>query len=380
MQFDDLSRCSLSDQPLPPGGVLRALRDSAETAGVDPVAELYNEALRYANEGHLRLSKERLEVLLALSPDDGEARLLLGKVFVAGQRWKDALTALDEATANGQSVPGKLRTAIEDHLRRQTRADEEQRAATLAREQGEIKALRQEARRLRSENAQLVGSNHELDRESKKWAWVAMASAGFTVLFVRGSLLFGGGAAPDASTTPGIIDDISPPVAALSTEAPISTVQGSPVVEALPPEAPAIEAPTPDELEAPLPQTDEAAHDLARQLAEARTTQGIDAVQVSEGVATLSGSVATHFDRKEAIAIALASPNVNSVNAEDLVVTAQSQGTTHTVVSGDMLGGIAYRYYGDSSLSQQIIDANESLLHGGTNLAIDMVLVIPPLN
>ena len=67
------------------------------------------------------------------------------------------------------------------------------------------------------------------------------------------------------------------------------------------------------------------------------------------------------------------------MNAEDLVVIAQSQGTTHTVVSGDMLGGIAYQYYGDSSLSQHIIAANESLLHGGTSLSIDMVLVIPPL-
>src|SRR5690606_20777515 len=157
------SRSSYSDQPIPPGGVVRALRQAAESTGLDAPAELYNEALRYATHGHLRQARERLGVLLALAPEDGEARLLLAKVHVAGQRWRDALAALDEAAAYGEPVPLALRQAVEENLSADEAFEDEHRAARSAREQGEIKALRQEARRLRSENAQLVGRNRDLE-------------------------------------------------------------------------------------------------------------------------------------------------------------------------------------------------------------------------
>src|SRR5689334_9342416 len=88
-------RASHSEQPVPLGGVPRALREAAEMAGLDPVAQLYNEALRYAQEGHLRLARERLQVLLCMAPDDGDGRLMLARVHVAGQRWSEALAALD---------------------------------------------------------------------------------------------------------------------------------------------------------------------------------------------------------------------------------------------------------------------------------------------
>ena len=101
--FHNPSRTSHSEQAVPLGGIPRALREAAELAGIDPVAELYNEALRYAQEGHLRLSRERLQMLLCMAPDDGDARLMLARVFVAGQRWSDALSALDEATNCGLS-------------------------------------------------------------------------------------------------------------------------------------------------------------------------------------------------------------------------------------------------------------------------------------
>ena len=99
LQFDNASRSSHSDQPVPLGGVPRALREAAEMSGLDPVSELYNEALRYASEGHLRLARERLQMLLCMKPDDGESRLMLAKIFVAGQRWQDAIAALDEAAS-----------------------------------------------------------------------------------------------------------------------------------------------------------------------------------------------------------------------------------------------------------------------------------------
>ena len=41
-------------------------------------------------------ARERLAILLALAPEDGEARLLLAKVQVAAQKWREALAALDD--------------------------------------------------------------------------------------------------------------------------------------------------------------------------------------------------------------------------------------------------------------------------------------------
>ena len=108
-EFDQSTRQSSSEQPVPLGGVPRALREAAEMAGLDPIAQLYNEALRYGREGHLRLARERLQVLLCMAPDDGEARLMLARVHVAGQRWSDALAALDEAQSCGVDVPMSLR-------------------------------------------------------------------------------------------------------------------------------------------------------------------------------------------------------------------------------------------------------------------------------
>lgn len=380
LQFDDMSRCSLSDQPLPPGGVLRALRDAAETAGLDPVAELYNEALRYANEGHLRLARERLDVLVALSPDDGEARLLLGKVFVAGQRWKEALSALDEAATNGQNVPSELRSAIEEHLRRQSESDEEQRSAAMAREQGEIKALRQEARRLRSENAQLIGTNHEMEQESKKWAWIAAGAAGFTVLFVLGSLIFGGSNADqvaDFDANPVIIDDVSPPevVAASVVDLRAPVIEDAGFASMNHP----AETAAPEVFEAPAGNRGPAA-ELAQLFAQRAATQGIDSVEVTNGVAVLKGSVATHFDKKDAMTTAGSARGVTSVNANDLTINARTRGATHIVGKGDMLGGLAYQYYGDSSLANTILNANNGVLHGKSNLSIGMELDIPAID
>ena len=41
IRFDQASRTSHSDQPVPLGGVPRAMREAAEMAGLDPLAELY---------------------------------------------------------------------------------------------------------------------------------------------------------------------------------------------------------------------------------------------------------------------------------------------------------------------------------------------------
>ena len=43
------ARQNRSDVEVPRGGLPRALRELAELNGMDPIAQLYNEALQYAN-------------------------------------------------------------------------------------------------------------------------------------------------------------------------------------------------------------------------------------------------------------------------------------------------------------------------------------------
>ena len=63
--------------------------------------------------------------------------------------------------------------------------------------------------------------------------------------------------------------------------------------------------------------------------------------------------------------------------------TAQGTGTTepvtYAVQAGDTLAAIAYRFYGDTAQSTQIVHANSDILGGGAALAIGQRLVIPTL-
>lgn len=361
VEFDPTgSRSSYSDQPVPPGGVVRALRLAAESNGLDAVAELYNEALRFATEGHLKQARERLHVLLALAPEDGEARLLLAKVHVAGQRWRDAIAALDEATACGQVVPGVLRQAIDEHLQADDASEAEQQAARGAREQGEIKALRQEARRLRSENAQLLGRNRDLERETRKWAITTAVASGVALVFVVGNLLFGGGSAPDPDR-----------IAAQRNRNP-----AIPTEVVAPPMAPvdAVAAPV-----APVP-----AATLGHLAAESlRVAPGLDdtALELTfdGSKAILGGSVVRHEQIAKARAALIKVRGIESVDTASVTVTARTSGAVHTVAKGDTLGGIAGRYYGDSGRADTILKANKAVLKGKPNLQIGQRLTIPAL-
>jgi nucleoid-associated protein YgaU len=52
----------------------------------------------------------------------------------------------------------------------------------------------------------------------------------------------------------------------------------------------------------------------------------------------------------------------------------------HVVQSGETLGQIALRYYGDANRWQAIYDANRGQLPSPNALAVDMRLTIPPLS
>lgn len=349
-QFDDPSRASHSEQPVPLGGVPRALREAAEMSGLDPIAELYNEALRYASEGHLRLGRERLQMLLCMAPDDGEARLLLAKIHVAGQKWQDALAALDEAQACGMPVPSSLRRAVEDHLRAEEAATDEQRAALRAREQGEVKTLRQEARRLRSENAHLVGRCAELERETRKWAWSTAGVSSLAILFIGMSLLFGGGSAE------------AEPAEELAATVPTADAPASPA-------APASEAPR---------STASIASQAANALSAAPGLDGTTLeVEVAGGKATVSGEVQSHQQLRTASRVLSGVSGIHEVDVSRVEITAVTKGTTHVVVRGDTLSHIAQQYYGDSTRAQAILKANKGTTP--SNLRIGQELRIPPV-
>lgn len=362
VQFENAARTSHSDQPVPLGGVPRALREAAEMAGLDPVAELYNEALRYATEGHLRLARERLQMLLCMKPDDGEARLMLARVHVAGQRWQDAMAALDEAQSCGQAVPVPLRRAVEDHLRAEEAAEDEERAAMRAREQGEIKALRQEARRLRSENAMLVGRTADLEKETRRWAWATAGVSVLTAVFIVTNLVVGGDA-------PAMVP-VNEEVAELPDDAPTEEVVVSPgPSEPLPT--------TPPERQTPQDLATRAAHALA-------AAPGLDGtaleVEVTGTAARVAGEVRTARQRKTAEKVLAGIQGVGTVDVSGVEVIARTRGTVHEVQKGDTLGRIATEYYGEATLADQIYKANKPALKSPTALQIGQALKIPKVD
>ncbi len=350
IRFDQASRTSHSDQPVPLGGVPRAMREAAEMAGLDPCAELYNEALRYATEGHLRLARERLQMMLCMAPDDGEARLMLAKVHVAGQRWQESLAALDEAQAHGQPVPMNLRRAVEDHIRAEEASADEHRSALRAREQGEIKALRQEARRLRSENAMLLGRSTELERETRKWAWTTAGVSSLAILFIIANMFLGSGLS--SSEAPQAEDAVF-----ASTE---------PDGEAAANEVPA----TPADL----------ANRAATALAAEPELDGTNLeVAVRGDAARLSGEVVSHKQLRSAEQTLMGAEGIRTVDIEGVSVLARTEGTTHTVAKGDTLSHIANSYYGDSTQAKRILRANRGTLKSAASLSIGQVLKIPSI-
>ncbi len=358
--FDGISRASRADQPVPLGGVPRALREAAEVAGLDPLNELYNEALRYAQEGHLRLSRERLQMLLCMAPDDGQARLMLARVHVAGQRWRDAIAALDEAASCGVTVPPALRRAVEDHLQAERSAAEEHRDAARAREQGEVRALRAEARRLRSEQVQLTGRATDLEREVRKWAWSTAGVSVLSAVFIVATLFFGGG---------------SPDAAELSPEAVAAAETEELLAEENLPEGVQVAA---DPIEmAKDPKSANVAAKAANALSNAPDLDGTALeLKVKDNKAVLGGEVDRFTQMRTAEDLLKAIDGIDEVDASKVVILARTQGTTYTVKGGDTLSHIARRHYGDSQLTKPIEKANKVT---STNLRVGQTLTIPPV-
>lgn len=184
VDFDDPPRrapAAASDGINIPERIARTL----EQAGIDAPCGLYNEALELARSGHLGASAGRLQMLLGLDPEDGDALLLFAKVLAAQGRPAEALTRLDLAVGAGVLPPAGLRDFLENAIRAERAREEEQRARLMAREQGEIRALRTETRHLRSDNVRL--ESEVVDVQSREQLW-KLATLG-TALFATGVVL-----------------------------------------------------------------------------------------------------------------------------------------------------------------------------------------------
>ncbi|MBX2799297.1 MAG: LysM peptidoglycan-binding domain-containing protein [Myxococcales bacterium] len=410
---------SASEIAMPQGGVPRALREAAEVAGIDPSAELFNEAMRYAEEGHLRIARERLQMLLCMVPDDAEARMMLARVHAQGKRWSDALAALDEAVSHGQHVPRSLRRAIEDRLQAERSQSQEHRVAVQARSTGELQLLREEARRLRSEKTELGVRVASLEREVRKWAWATMGVSVMAIgLFVGWFALTGAGLGtdlriataaipleqtamdvdvaraaprrtPDAAPAGSLAATVAPalgadgatvaasvgPVPVLMAAAPSGTAEQLEAVEALrgraqQPEGSAVEA-------APAGPMD--AIDVALHAIETEPGLADVAVRLSKraDAIVVTGEMSNYLQRKRLEQI-LVDAGVTFVDFTDVVVLSRVNGAIHRVEAGETLSHVAHRYYGNAMLTQPIQQAND--LEEGLTIQAGQRLTVPPLS
>jgi LysM repeat protein len=301
------------------------LLDSSE---IDAPSSLYDEALALAKEGRFAPSTDRLRMLLTLDPIDSDASLLLGKVLAARGQWQEALQRLDNAGANGAAIPSTLRERVENALRNQIQDAEEHRLRLASRERSEIRNLRGEAKRLRSDNAILDSQVQALYKRVRLWSSATALVSGCAAALLLVAIVSGGSSTAE-TTLPQIAE-----------AAPI---------------APQV--------------SDKAVADAATMSA---TSYGYGVETTATPVETTAAVAATP---------SIETPAVTSAPVESIETTATGIDlpTSHTVVSGDTLGSIALNYYGKSSKWRNIRDANPSALGGSIKLSLGMELNIPQI-
>jgi len=294
-------------------GIIEKIGMALDEAGVEAAPQLYEEALELARSGLLGAARDRLRMLLCLDPESGDSRLLLAKVFVGQQRWADALSQLDAARTLGVQVPSSLQAKVEAGLETERNASEvnAQRAAT--REQAELKALRSEARRLRTENTRLARERKQLRGRANLWSAATAGLGGLSVVLLA-FLWLGSPADTDAELVvdaPVLGEEIA--VVASLGDQPVALQEAAAAVDHSDPVNQAIE----DLLELP--------------------TEGINTGVVSD---------------------------------------APSE-RVHVVVSGDSLYELAWTYYDEGTKWKAIKDANPGKIKGKNGLSLGTELIIP---
>jgi len=115
--------------------------------------------------------------------------------------------------------------------------------------------------------------------------------------------------------------------------------------------------------------TDAEAADNIKQHLEIKTS-GLSNLEVAfdDGVATICGNCTSQALREQAILIAGNIKGVEKVVADDLRAPepkpeeAEEKAEIYEIVSGDTLGGIAKRYYGNASKYMTIFEANRDII------------------
>ncbi len=363
LEFDEPGRPS---QPLG-GDAPSVIADTLRHQGIDAPSSLYNEALNLAREGLLGPSAQRLQMLLCLDPDDADAHLLLCKVYAAQNKPGDALARLEAAVEAGAFAPAGLREHLEGLIRTDRQRDEEHRTRVGAREQGEIKALRQEARSLRSETTRLEVEVTETKDRERLWRITAMAAAGATVLAV---MIFGAvslfGASPvEAATSVDAVADATP---APPVPPEILAVQQQAAQEAADQAAKQV-------LTAP------AVAFVAPPAAVHAPAMPIPGEDSKTAKATKTDTKATKTDAKtaktDAKSTTSTSKTAHTTTDSATQKTSSTGSFTHKVVAGDTLYSLAGKFYGDKAEYTKIRDANASVLKGSSALKLGMKLSIP---
>ena len=285
------------------------IRRALVFAELDASDALYDEAVSLAREGHLGKARDRLRMMLTLNPADGGGHLLLAKVFGAQRKWSEAIAELDAAAACGQRLPLGLKEAMVESRD----LDAGPRTPRVVRTDGELKALRDEARRLRSAHSRMEREQRELEHRAQVWT---IATGVVTAVAALALVMVG-------LSWPG------------EEEYGVEQLAGvEEVVED--------EGPTLDEL----PSEDDAIVEVAPAPERERTVNARPAP-------------------------------VEEEPAEARIDIPREPVNAYTVRSGDTLWKIAGRVYGDKTRWKEIRDANQDQLKGDTGLRVGMVLAIP---
>lgn len=340
------------------GSMLKTLIKLTEQNRLDVGSELYNEALDLANMSDLTGARLRLQVLLGLYPSDGDAHLLLARVHSAASQWRLALVDIQAAEACGTVVPDKLKATVERAVQAESSWHEDH-SAKEDRENGELKKLRSELRRLRTENTQLSSKARDTEKESARWAWVAAGTSVIASLFIVGRLVIGGA---DVDPTP-------------VPTAPAAAIGGSEASVVAAPEAPAPAKPAGSLGSIRNEDLAKVANDA---LAAAGAADGLKVV-VRGTSATITGSAKNNKQLQTALRAVQGTAGVDKVSADSVINLAMRDGATHVVASGDTLSKIAVEYYGSASLHDKILAANPELGPKG-NLHVGGSIRIPPVD
>lgn len=218
--FDDAPRPGANPDGNSPARFGRVLGE----AGIEVPGTLFNEALALAREGHLGQAQARLQMLLCLDPDDGDAHLLLAKVHGAQNRWGEALARLDSAVAAGVVPPAGFREGLEAQIRAERGREEEHRARVAARELGELKALRHETRALRGETIRLEAEVGEHQERERAWKLLAISAGVFGSLVILFLVFTTPKATPAAVAVPAPVEAIAAAPAVAPEVAPAAAV------------------------------------------------------------------------------------------------------------------------------------------------------------